>query len=171
MKVNFIVFNSGEKLLKDIITYINGTVGCSVTDLTAIYLEDKYGSFIEDVYKMGPIPQEDLKMKQNFVQSNGRTQKIYILTIEFETMHLTYHDAKSKFVYVEEEALKSQLRNSFKSRIEGYFHDILVHAPDCDAESEYIDSVLNKYKLLCRFKSKNLQTHKEEEEIVDSNSI
>lgn len=149
-----ILFNSAELFLKDLISKINDSVNTSVVSLASLNLGENYKQFIEDIYKKGPIPQGALRDKQNFVVSNGRSLKVYILCVDFKSVTSVYHEKKEKYVYTEVEELKRLIRAEFKNRVPNYFHDILIHSPDCEEESEYINKLLIEYRQKCNFKEK-----------------
>ena len=154
MKFKLIFYNTAELSLKDIKNFVNQNPNFKVQSLTALYLGDKYSDFISDIYKEGWIPQEDLELKQNFVKQNGRHLNAYIFEVEAKTVTEEYHPRKERKVYVEIEDLKKSIRQSFKSRVPNYFHDILVHSPDCDAENKYINNLIEEYKKTTPYKTK-----------------
>ena len=149
MKFDMIFYNTAELFLKKLIDYINEFNNFKVMSLTALYLDDKYSKFIEDIYKEGWIPEEDLKLKQEFVKENKRTSKAYILEVECKDLT--------------QENLKRNIRQKYKLNVPNYFHDILVHAPDDENENQYLINLINSYKENTKNKTKIFVVDKEDE--------
>lgn len=163
MKFDMIFYNTAELFLKKLIDYINEFNNFKVMSLTALYLDDKYSKFIEDIYKEGWIPEEDLKLKQEFVKENKRTSKAYILEIECKDLTQEYSEKKGKFIYSTIENLKRNIRQKYKLNVPNYFHDILVHAPDDESENQYLINLINSYKENTKNKTKIFVVDKEDE--------
>ena len=100
------IFNSGTLILSDIIEYIKSQHNVNIEELTIMNLKDDYPKFFEDIYKLGPIPNYDLKLKQNFVTKQNSLPLVYIVSISFDSLTEVFCERKNKNIYSEPEILK-----------------------------------------------------------------
>ncbi len=165
MVIKYIFYNTAEPSLRVIRDFITEKCDYKIRSLTALYLGDKYSAFIEDIYKEGWIPKEDLTKKQNFVKENGRHLNAYIFEVELDNVTEVYDERKKRKVYAEAENLKRTLRQAFKGNVPRYFHDILVHSPDCEQENTYINNLIQEYKDNTPFKTKDFLSYDEPQNV------
>lgn len=144
--INAIIFNTGVYILTDIVNFINSHDGIKVHRIEILYLNNCYDTFLDDIYKLGPIPEYDINLKKTFVKKANYPQIAFLLSINFSTLNEKYSYRKKKKIYVESETLKKEVRDKFKDYVDGYFHDILYHSSDCDEEQAYLNQVINYYK-------------------------
>ncbi len=144
--VSAIVFNTGTDILPEIVEFINLHDGIYISAIEMVYLNNCYDDFFDDIYRLGPIPEYDMNLKKDFVKKQKYSQVAYILSIIFAELNEVYSERKGKNVYVESERLKKEIRDRFKTSIDGYFHDILYHSSDCEEEQAYLIQLINTYK-------------------------
>lgn len=144
--VNAIVFNTGTDILPEIVQFINLHGGVYISEIGMVYLNHHYDDFLDNIYRLGPIPEHDMNLKKDFVKKQEYPQVAYILSIIFTELNEIYSERKDKNVYIESEELKKEIRERFKNSIDGYFHDILYHSSDCDEEQAYLSQLIKAYK-------------------------
>jgi len=101
---------------------------------------DRYVNFVNDAYQIDDIEQWKINKKLSHMVGCRNIRILYLDL--FSTEYREKTKAKGKFISKDIEALKSEIRNRYRSQIEDYFYDIIIHAGDNYEHTDHIKKTL-----------------------------
>lgn len=130
-----ILWDSSKKYFEQIINDIS-TVA-TIEKIKPIKMFKEYSNFIVDMYEFNN--QKELGIyKASKMYKGDVDHDIMILKIRFDNKEFeTYELIKQ---------MKKHIRDKYKSFVDCYFHDNIIHTTDCFEEVEHVTKVLKTYR-------------------------
>lgn len=138
-----ILWNSIQAHLKNVVEDVE-EYG-KVLDIFSLNLGDKYERFVRDIYSHDEIAtwKVDKKIETMFQCSEER--KVTVLLIDIEASKMEYHPFKKRYVFVNLESMKTDIRKKYSKLVAYYFFDNIFHVTDDEREYKADLSVINTY--------------------------
>lgn len=148
--------NNFEEAKKDISKYGD------IIDVIPLNLEDKYETFVRDIYSVDDIAtwKVDKKLETMFSCTNSKYLEVLIIDIKTDSMY--YHPLKKRMVYTKLEGMKTDIRKKYSEKIPNYFFDNVFHVTDDENEFKNDYEILKKYLLNDELSKKNYLVKKKE---------
>lgn len=136
-----ILWNSMQEYLENVVEDVE-EYG-KVLDIFSLNLGDEYEKFVRDIYSQDEIAawKVDKKIETMFQCSEGR--KVTILLIDMETSKMEYHPLKKRYVFVNLESMKTDIRKKYSKLVAYYFFDNIFHVSDDEKEYKADLGVIN----------------------------
>lgn len=105
---------------------------------------DEFKKFTFDIYKSDDIA--DWKVERKFDMFVKYNPIVKIIWIEIPFPKYRKKDLNNHDISTEVERIKKMIRNEYKQKIDGYFHDVIAHIGDNFEHNRIINDVIAEYK-------------------------
>ena len=100
-----------------------------------------FNKYIKALYKIDDI--KDWKVNLKIEGMSSYTKDIRVINIEIPQPDFRYKDNNQLISKVVEE-FKKEIRTKYKSKVDNYFHDIIIHIGDNYSHTKKSKKLLNK---------------------------
>ena len=111
---------------------------CDVQEF--LYSEETFMRLVKAVYNIDDIARWKIDKKIEYM-NYAAEKKVRFLKIAFSEPRFRYKDATKNTILTQGEALKREIRERYKAKIEKYFYDIICHTGDNEQQSIYIEKL------------------------------
>lgn len=138
-----ILWNSMHEHLENVVEDIE-EYG-KILDIFSLNLGEEYEKFVRYIYSQDEIAawKVDKKIETMFQCSEER--KITILLIDIVTSKTEYHPLKKRYVFINLENMKTNIRKKYSKLVAYYFFDNVFHVTDDEREYKADLGVINTY--------------------------
>lgn len=105
-----------------------------------LYSKETFVRFVRAVYNIDDIAKWKIDKKIEYM-NYAAEKKVRFLKIAFSEPRFRYKEATKNTILTQGEALKREIRDSYKGKIEKYFYDIICHTGDNEQQSIYIEKL------------------------------
>lgn len=142
-----ILWNSVDAKLADEVTEIVKKMECESIEMVCVDLGKDLECFIADIYALNDDKEFVVPLKIQCLVNRYNSNVIRILYFQQKVNKLTFLERKKNYVFLENEKLRTTIREFLKDRIDSYVFDTAFHLTDCESEYLYMKEVLKKYKI------------------------
>jgi len=103
----------------------------------------KFESFVREIYEVDDIEDWKVDKKLNAMQSDINSVSVFF--INFNDPLYRKKSRNSALISMKGEKLKEQIRSTYKSKIQNYIYDIIVHTGDNFIHNKKIMQITNAY--------------------------
>lgn len=104
---------------------------------------------VEGIYSIDDIEKWKIEKKIDGMQPYPKVIRVMQLNVRNPRFRLK--SVNNKTISAEGERLKAMIRNAYKDKVEGYFHDIIIHTGDNYKQSRFILTLLKPHFSLRRY--------------------
>lgn len=108
--------------------------------------DDGYNNFVHDIYNLDRIEEWKIQKKLFYMRLNSKQNKVSIARIFIPNPQFREKNRTKSYLSSTTAMLKNEIRSNYKSKIENYTHDILIHISDNFGQNVIIKNIINKYK-------------------------
>ena len=107
---------------------------------------NEYNDFVNDIYNIDGIEEWKIQKKIYFMGINSNQNDVSIARIFIPNPEFREKIRTKSYLSNSTAMLKSEIRNKYKSKIEKYTHDIILHVSDNFNQNIIINDIIDKYK-------------------------
>ena len=103
-----------------------------------------FHEFVRDLYIIDNAGPD--KISKKLERLSERPHKLLVLNIEIQRPNLLVQDALNNVRCENVGNIKDNIRKKFKSKLDRYTYDIIIHSTEVDYQNEKVMSLIEKYK-------------------------
>lgn len=108
-----------------------------------VYNNTIFERIVRGVYHIDDIDEWKIDKKMEYM--SAYQPKVKLAYIWFDTPEFRRKKKNGKTLSAQGEIVKDIIRSCYKSKVENYFHDVIIHTADNYEQSEYIDDIFNAH--------------------------
>jgi hypothetical protein len=105
-----------------------------------------YNDFVHDIYNIDRIEEWKIQKKINFMSLNSIQNDVCIARIFIPNPEFREKIRTKSYLSNSTAILKNEIRRKYKSKIEKYTHDIILHVSDNFNQNIILNDIIDKYK-------------------------
>ena len=121
--------------------------GIYIEKCYCVNMDNTLNDFIADVYFQNNDKDFVVPLKKQCLVDRYESNNINIVCFVQKVNKLVYLKRKKRFVFGENEQLRTEIRSFLKEKISSYVYDTAFHMTDCKAEYIYMKSICSKYDI------------------------